>query len=639
MSEQRPGPSGDPNLPRDAVPAHLSNRARTAAPGGTVATRVGTISIGHRPSIADHTQTLFFVAVIVSLACHAMLVLRYGDRPIGTFDPRLLYESRESLQARRMPEQDIVESKLPDDASQAVESAKQPDVADLSMALLQDVMASEDTTPVKPDPVELADVGDQRVMPPVVDPGGAPPPINLPPQVLSTLAVKLDLDVKFQGSLGSGGGTGGGTGSGGGLPGGSAEAERLLAGTGLIGGANPQAPSLDRPEFSDRRAQAVDVRVVQAPLATPTIDFADIALQGTTRIDIPEQLDADFDYVVTQHTPQVERRSSWFGSRTEVDDERNYFRVDILPKTTLRRLHTMPKDVVILIDISGSVQQTWVDQINRGVRDGLNSLNKGDRFNICFFSESPVFFNPDQIVPYTEESLSEAIQFLSDRKSKGMTDVNRALSRLLVRDLAVERVYDLILVSDGIPTRGVMDTRELINLITRDNDNVASIYCIGVSNRQNRSLLEFLAYRNKGYCVFVPDEFHVATAIRDLMSRLRYPIMKDVRLTSMGVDPEDVYPQHLPNLHQGERFVIFGRYDQPREFTMRLVGHNGRRVLDLTFTKDLKFAEPGDKQMAFDWAFWKLHHLYSEMIRHGQSERIKEDIEFLRRKYKLNTLY
>jgi Ca-activated chloride channel family protein len=373
----------------------------------------------------------------------------------------------------------------------------------------------------------------------------------------------------------------------------------------------------------------------QRPLHTasaPDIDFAKLA--GAT-INIPLNLDDDFDYAVYTFEPKPE--TGIFGSRD--DDPRGYFRVDITAKRSLRKLPAMPKDVVFLIDVSGSVSQMWVDQVIRGVSDALGSLNPGDRFNIVFFQEKPALFSAEAIRPFNEQSLAEARAFLTSARSGGYTDVNRALSRLLVRDLEKQRVYNLVLISDGVPTRGVMDTRELINLITRDNDLAASIYCIGVGDKQNRQLLDFLAYRNKGFCQYAEEIGQAANTIRELGSRLRYPILKDIRFNAVGVADGDLFPVDLPNLHQGETFSLFGRFSQRGSFTMRLTGLNAQQACDFTFTRDLNQAQPLDKALAEQWAFWKLHHLYSEVIRHGETAELKAAIEALRKKYRLKTLY
>ena len=340
----------------------------------------------------------------------------------------------------------------------------------------------------------------------------------------------------------------------------------------------------------------------------------------------PQHLDDDFDYAVTVFNDQ----------KTEP-----YARVDITPKRTLRKLRTIPRDLVVVIDVSGSIPQEWVNAVVRGVRDGLSDLNAGDRFNVVFFNEKPSFFSREGVQPATDKNITAAGQFLLSARSGGDTDVNQALARLMVRDVATSRVYDLILISDGVPTRGVMNTRELINLVTRDNDLAASIYCVGVGEKQNRPLLEFLAYRNRGFCVFCDPEnsFTAPDVIRGLMSRLRYPIMKDIRMTVAGLDNDQVFPRDVPNIHQGETLSIFGRYAAPSVFTMRLAGHNGVQPLDFTFSRSLNDAQAGDKQIAHDWAFWKLHHLYSEVIRQGETPELREAIDRLRKEYGLKTLY
>ena len=50
-------------------------------------------------------------------------------------------------------------------------------------------------------------------------------------------------------------------------------------------------------------------------------------------------------------------------------------------------------------------------------------------------------------------------------------------------------------------------------------------------------------------------------------------------------------------------------------------------------------ATAADSTLARDWAFWKLHHLYSEMIRQGETDYLKRQIEQIKKQYKLKTIY
>jgi Ca-activated chloride channel family protein len=250
---------------------------------------------------------------------------------------------------------------------------------------------------------------------------------------------------------------------------------------------------------------------------------------------------------------------------------------------------------------------------------------------VRFFAAEPV--------PPTRDNLEYATRWTRNVRARGQTDVNLALRQLLRRDLQPGRVYELVLISDGRPTLGVLDTRELINLITRENDLAASIYCVGIGRGQDNRLLDFLAYRNKGFSVRIDSRRDVALELVGLMSRLRYPIITDVQVRFAGQGMDEVYPLTLPNIHQGESFAVYGRYAEPGPFTVQVTGRSAGKPIDLTFRSDLSEAVPGDAEVAQGWAFWKLHHLYSEIIRLGERRDLLAEIQRLQRRYQLETLY
>ena len=118
--------------------------------------------------------------------------------------------------------------------------------------------------------------------------------------------------------------------------------------------------------------------------------------------------------------------------------------------------------------------------------------------------------------------------------------------------------------------------------------------------------------------------------------------MKDVKLEVAGTAPQEIYPRDLPDIHQGEEFAIFGRFrpeDKSKTFSMRLHGHNAGKGLDLTFTRDLSEGIEGTPDIQQKWAFWKLHHLYSEMIRLEDDREVREQIRQLVKDYDLKAVY
>ncbi|MEM7626034.1 MAG: VWA domain-containing protein [Planctomycetota bacterium] len=358
------------------------------------------------------------------------------------------------------------------------------------------------------------------------------------------------------------------------------------------------------------------------------LDFLDFGAIDPADFEPPARLDNDFDYVVTRYDPV----------RVGGAEPDGYFRVKITGKRSLRKLATMPKDVVFMVDTSRSIPQKTINQIVEGIGQSIRTMNPNDRFNLVFFNDRVRFF-AGQPVPPTPQNLEMADRWVKGARARGQTDVNLALRQLLKRDLEPGRVYELVLISDGKPTLGVLDTRELINLITRENDLAASIYCVGIGAKQDNRLLDFLAYRNKGFSIAVERRADIAVELVGLMSRLRYPIITDVQVRFAGQGMDEVYPLTLPNVHQGESFEVFGRFEQPGPFTVQVTGRSAGKPVDLTFRADLNLAVRGGDEVAGGWAFWKLHHLYSEIIRLGERDDLLRQIQLLRQRYELETLY
>ncbi|MFN3168010.1 MAG: VWA domain-containing protein [Phycisphaeraceae bacterium] len=460
------------------------------------------------------------------------------------------------------------------------------------------------------------------------------PAFEIGNDVLAELDTRPPAELDFgegEAEPGPGDGTGDGTGrgsadlAGDALNNTAAAPTRTGAGTATL----VERPTLDGP------GKATDVLPQFGPTTdTPTIDFVGLALADTTKIDVPDNLDNDFAYRVTRYTP-TDRR----GAPIAPAIEPGYFRVDITAQRSLRKLETMPKDVIFIVDTSSSISQDWVAQVTRGVGDSLVTLNEGDRFNVVLFNDKVSLLSDSGPIDANRDNVRAANDFLGNAASVGYTDVNAALRGLLIRDIDPKRVYELVLISDGQSTRGVVNTRDLINLITRDNDLVASIYCVGVGRKQNRELLNFLAYRNKGFSVYADDEEDAAVTIQDLMSRLRYPIIKDVRLDAAGLESTSLFPADLPNIHQGETIRVYGRFVEQDKFTMRLTGRSAGKDVAFTFTRRLSEADRGGQTVATNWAFWKLHDLYSLIIREGEKEALLEQVDELRKKYGLKTLY
>jgi len=575
---------------------------------------------------------LWLIAIVLlSLALHGALAAAVWQRPLGFLGIERADEPAPQVMRVRRASYDYYLRDATQTPTQRRDTDDELSAADVSRALLANQPMDQPADPAPPpdtprllderrstsEPRASADApqlaADEGLYQSLIERD----PADLTPTVSGSGSGQRD-SATGDGSDGARGGTG--------SPGegeGAAQARALLGQSGAVPDVNPEPPDVDDAPLPQARPLQ-DKRLLEPGPTEGAITLGDRAFVNTQKLRIPEHLDRDFNYYLSRYDPP---------------DGPGYFRVDIAARQSLNKLPAMAKDVIFLIDTSDSMSDRWVDQVVEGVKQSLPTLNRGDRFNLVFFNEQPRFFSTSGMKPVNPDTLNAARQFLEGTRSQGYTNVNAALRQLLVRNVEPDRVYEIILLSDGKPTRGVMDTRQLINLITRDNQRVASIYCIGVGDEQNRELLDFLAYRNKGFSRFITSRGEAPGQIGAVMNRLRYPLIKNVQLSATGVDESRVYPRFLPNIHEGQTLSVFGRFQRPKTFTMRLTGRAAGKKVDFTFTRDLSLASPDDRQIAEGWAFWKLHHLYSEIIRRGRSELLQNQIDRLQEKYDVSTVY
>jgi len=137
-----------------------------------------------------------------------------------------------------------------------------------------------------------------------------------------------------------------------------------------------------------------------------------------------------------------------------------------------------------------------------------------------------------------------------------------------------------------------------------------------------------------------PDSGSVALSIRELASRLRYPLLKDAVFDAVGVDTRQIYPHHPRDLHRGDAIRMFGRYLPARDGPMvvEITGMNNGDAAAFLLNLDLDDAERSTVDLARDWATAKLHHLYSASLRFtGETaERLRGEIDRLIERYPLD---
>jgi Ca-activated chloride channel family protein len=315
-----------------------------------------------------------------------------------------------------------------------------------------------------------------------------------------------------------------------------------------------------------------------------------------------------------------------------------YFRLSIRPKPD-RESTPLPKDVTFVIDASKSIARRRLDLTVRGVKEAIDGLRPDDMFNIVIFRDYPVEFRPRR-VPASREERTAAHAFLSGIEPGGETDIFKALLPVVSQPPRPGVPGIVLVLSDGRPTRGIQDSRGIINALSADNAG-NGVFAYAGGRTVNTYLLDMLAYRNRGAAEVTPGIEEIGSGLPAFFRRLDSPILVAPRADFGRIDESQVFPRELPDFFGDRGVVVCGRYDPQRhaEFVMRLTGRAGAREKEVVFRANLREGRPGDRSIAREWANAKAYHLVGEISRRGEQPALLEALRELGRVYGVRTPY
>ncbi len=268
-------------------------------------------------------------------------------------------------------------------------------------------------------------------------------------------------------------------------------------------------------------------------------------------------------------------------SRSE-DAQWTYFRVKVVPKP---ELPVVPKDVVIILDASGSIGSERLASCRHAAKQILRSaFNTGDRFNLVAFRNNFSYaFRRWQ--ECDKESFAAADKWLANLSAYGRTDVFGTIRSLLTLPRDPTRPLIALVVTDGDANAGVSDTAQILSKFTDLNDGLVSVYMYGVKESANRELIDVLTHGNRGESfIYGGLRWKAGTGIEKLSDRFRDPVLSDIRVVFAANSQAEAYPRLIKNLYRGDAVTIVGRVPKGRsEVSFSLKGLNGKNTYEAFF--------------------------------------------------------
>lgn len=324
-------------------------------------------------------------------------------------------------------------------------------------------------------------------------------------------------------------------------------------------------------------------------------------------------------------------------SYIESAGEDGFFMLMVQPPLTLPEGETLPKDVIIILDQSGSMMGDAWAQAQASVEYVLSNLNPEDRFNVVLFNSG--------VRKYANGlenagGAQGAIDWVNGQTATGGTNISGALlTALELTD--IERPTSLLFLTDGLANEGIVATPEIIDAVGEESNDNIRIFSFGLGYSVDTFLLDELADSFKGTSAYVRPDQQIDEAVTSLYNKIKSPVLSNVELDFGDAHVELLYPPRLTDLFAGEQITLVGRYRQGVEdLTVTLTGdfRNERQ----TFTYDdlsLRDNAGGQSFIARLWATRHIGEMLNTIRLRGENDELIESIVALSVRYGIITPY
>ena len=323
---------------------------------------------------------------------------------------------------------------------------------------------------------------------------------------------------------------------------------------------------------------------------------------------------------------------------SDKSDSDGFFLVLLAPRINTIDM-VIPKDLILVLDRSGSMDGEKFQQAQQSIRYILDNLNEGDRFNLITFSTGIQMY-ASGLRPASEAV--EARAWLDSLRAEGSTDINRALLEAAAL-VDPERSSYLIFLTDGLPTEGVTDSQSILSNFDVNAPENLRLFAFGVGYDVDTILLDTLSQDHHGRSTYVQPGMNLDEILSAFYSSISTPVLTNLELSFGDISTYDLYPYPLPDLFASSQVVLLGRYRAGGQTDIHLTGEVNGEGQTFTFL-DQEFDEESSSnslQASIPrlWATRKIGYLLNQIRLQGASQEIIDQIVRLSIRYGIVTPY
>jgi Ca-activated chloride channel family protein len=322
-----------------------------------------------------------------------------------------------------------------------------------------------------------------------------------------------------------------------------------------------------------------------------------------------------------------------------------YFLLMISPKEDWSEQEYSAKDVVFVVDTSGSMaEEGKMEKARAALLYGVRILRPQDRFNIISFAGEERLMEAG-LIAADEKGRARGEAFVKALKPVGGTNINQSLLASLRQfsNADRERPKMLVFMTDGLPTVDERNPVKIVENVRQAMKPGVRLFTFGVGYDVNTLLLDKLAAENGGVADYVEPKEDLEVKVSNFFAKVNYPVLTDLQLHMGGAQTDLVYPRAIPDLFRGSQLTLIGRYGNENDLNgtrIVLTGLSGGVSRSYTYT-NLKFplrAETNEYLPRL-WATRRVGWLMEQVRLNGEQKELRDEIVDLGTRYGIVTPY
>ena len=224
-----------------------------------------------------------------------------------------------------------------------------------------------------------------------------------------------------------------------------------------------------------------------------------------------------------------------------------YGLLTIVPPAKAAKQRAVARDLIVLLDTSGSMGGGPLDKAKQVVAMLIDSLDEQDRFELIEFSSIPRRYRPEPISAIAKAK-QDAIQWVRSRRAEGGTEMRAAVSEALCT-LRIGAQRQVVVVTDGY----VGGEQQILEVLHHKLPRSCRLHVLGVGAAVNRSLATALARAGRGAEVILGVDEDAERGAKRLLDRTRMPMLTNLEISGSAL--LGCAPEHIPDVFEGAPLV------------------------------------------------------------------------------------